>query len=543
MLENPIISGFNPDPSIIRVGEDYYIATSTFEWFPGIPIYKSKDLKNWELFTHVVTKKEQIDLRGIDSALGIWAPALSYDKVKERFYMCFSVINGATNNNFDVNNYLMYTNDITAEWSMPIYLNSSGFDPALFHDDDGKKWIVNLEWDFRKGYEHPGAIVIEEYDPINEILMGGATRIFKGGTDRGCQEGPQIYKRNNYYYLVTAEGGTGYGHGVVVSRAENIKGPYKTFDRKPIITSQPEDFNERGVEESMKIHRFNPESYLQRAGHGNIVETQNGEVYVTHLCSRPILPEIRSILGRETAIQKCRWTKDNWLELDSDDNLAKRFVQQPNLEEVEVNKIPDFDDFDKPNLTIDYYTLREPQNSSWLSLEKESMLRIKGRDTLFSRYDQSFIAKKLKYFNNEIETLVFFNPENFLEMAGLTCFYNNSAFYYLRLYYSESLKSQCLGIMINDNGYKDELLEHRVPIMDGGKGVYMKAIIKNGDLQFYYALKKDQWQKIGPILDASILSDEYAHGFTGAFAGITVQDLYKKSKWAEFEYFSLKKQE
>lgn len=538
MITNPILPGFNPDPSILRVGEDYYIATSTFEWFPGIAIYHSRDLKHWQLINHALTRKEQVNLRGLDPALGVWAPALSYNEQNETFYMCYSVIHGALDNNFDLDNYVVKTQDIRGQWSDPIYMNSSGFDPSVFHDDDGRSYAINLEWDFRKGYEHPGCIVLEEYDVTTDTMMGNPVEISRGGTDRGCLEGPFIYKRNDYYYLITAEGGTGYGHGVVVQRSKSIAGPYEIDAKKPVITSQPEDFNERGIEESMKMHRYNPDSYLQRSGHGFIVETPDGEVYMSHLCSRPIMPQQRSILGRETSIQRCYWTEDDWIKLDSDDNLALQYVQEANLEEVKFEKAPDRDVFEASSLSMDYYSLREAQNPSWLETGK-GYLRLKGRESLLSKYNQSFVGKKLTSFVVRAETKLVYQPKTFLEMAGLSCYYNHGNFYYLRYYYSDSLGGPTLGIYLADNGKKDELKDSRVLLGGSISAVWLRAEMDHDKLQFFYSLDGKDWMKIGPLLDATILSDEYAHGFTGAFVGLCAQDIYKKKEWARFDYFEV----
>lgn len=539
MIQNPILPGFNPDPSILRVGDDYYIATSTFEWFPGIAIYHSKDLKHWQLINHALSRSSQVDLKGLAPALGVWAPALSYNKSLRKFYMCFSVIHGVVDNFFDLDNYVVTTDDINGEWSEAIYLNSSGFDPSLFHDDDGRSWLINLEWDFRKGYEHPGCIVLEGYDLKTNRLLGNPIEITRGGTDRGCLEGPFLYKRHDWYYLITAEGGTGYGHGVVVQRSRSIEGPYEIDEKKPVITSQGVDFNERGIGESMKMHWYNPDTYLQRAGHGLMVETTGGEVYMSHLCSRPLMPEQRSVLGRETAIQRCYWTEDDWIKLDSDDNLALEQVQEPALPEVTFVANPERDDFEQEILSKDYYTLREPVSKEWLRIS-QGKLELRGRESLLSRYNQSFIGKKLTTFKSTAQTCLIYQPENFMEMAGLTCYYNHTNFYYLRYYYSQSLGGPALGIMMADNGKKDELLDARVSITQGD-AIYLKAEIDHQKLQFYYGTYEGQWLKIGPVLDMTILSDEYANGFTGAFVGLTAQDQRMKSKWATFEYFELKK--
>ena len=154
MIKNPILPGFNPDPCICRKGDDYYMAVSTFEWFPGIPIYHSRDLKNWELYTHVLTDDEEVDLKKLPSAKGIWAPCLTYCEAEDMFYVVYGVMNSMNARYFDVDNFLICSRDIKGPWSKPVYLHSSGFDASLFHDTNGKKYIVSLEWETREGYEN-----------------------------------------------------------------------------------------------------------------------------------------------------------------------------------------------------------------------------------------------------------------------------------------------------------------------------------------------------------------------------------------------------
>lgn len=163
MILNPILPGFNPDPCICRKGDDYYLAVSTFEWFPGIPVYHSKDLKHWELYTHILTDDEAVDLKKLPSAKGIWAPCLTYCEEEDMFYVVYGVMNSMNARYFDVDNFLVKSKDIKGPWSKPVYLHSSGFDASILHDDDGKKYIVSLEWETREGYEKPGFICIVEY--------------------------------------------------------------------------------------------------------------------------------------------------------------------------------------------------------------------------------------------------------------------------------------------------------------------------------------------------------------------------------------------
>jgi xylan 1,4-beta-xylosidase len=271
-IYNPILPGFNPDPSIVRVGDDYYIATSTFEWFPGVQIHHSKDLVHWRLLTHPLTRVSQLDLTGNVPSCGVWAPCLSYSD--GLFYLVYtntripSELITASSNFKDCHNYLVTAKDITGPWSEPVYLNSSGFDPSLFHDDDGRKWLVNMLWDHRKEKNPFAGILLQEYNPKQKKLVGPVKNIFKG-TALGLTEGPHLYKYNGYYYLLTAEGGTGYEHAVTMTRSKKIDGHYEVDPINPILTS-----------------RYNPELELQKAGHASIVQTQNKQWYMIHLCGR-----------------------------------------------------------------------------------------------------------------------------------------------------------------------------------------------------------------------------------------------------------------
>ena len=540
MIHNPIIPGFHPDPSILRVDNIYYIAQSTFEWMPGISIYRSYDLKNWELISHALQTRQQAPLCGVDSACGVWAPALSYDTKNSTFYLTYSVVKGFQNNNFDIDNYTVSTTNIEGEWSEAIYLHSSGFDPSMFHDQDGRSYVVSLQWEFRIGYQHPGVIIIQEYDKVSREMIGEVSVISRGATERGCAEGPHLYHRGKYYYLLIAEGGTGYGHCVTVSRATSVCGPYEGYHKNPIITSQAESFAERGVGDSAKPWRYKEQHYLQKAGHGSIVETPDGEPYIAHLCSRPFVPELRSVLGRETAIQKCRWTEDGWITLEQDTNIAQEWVAEPrNYKEVPVKQLMELKQFDDEYLQSYFYTLREKISESWCQITEAHTVVLRGRDSLFSKYDQSLIARKASSFSYDVETRCKMSIRNHLQMAGLTNYYNHNNFYYLRMYYSETLESLALGIMVGEQGKRQELVEARTALLADTEWVYFKAEVRERTLQYYYAVVEEEWMAIGPVLDMTILSDEYAGGFTGSMIGLTAQDLAGKKLEAEFAYLTV----
>src|SRR6478672_456457 len=391
MIENPVLSGFNPDPSIVRVGNDYYIATSTMVWQPGIRLFHSTDLTNWNLTGHALRRGEH-ELRGLDFNTGVWAPSLTYDQANGLFYVAYSLVRSTTADYFDVDNFVVTATDITGPWSTPAYLSSVGFDPSFFHDDDGRHWVVTLEWDPRDGYQHPGAIVLEEFDAAARTLVGPARRIYRGGSDRGCLEGPNLYKKDDFYYLLAAEGGTGFGHGVTLARSRQIAGPYQPGPVNPFITSNPVPYFGRNDHDYLRPHLYNPQADLQKAGHGSLVQTHTGDWYVAHLSARPIGPHQRAVLGRETALQQVAWTDDGWLALTGGGTVAQLRTPSPGEPNDGDREHPSYesfrDDFDGPSIDPRFSTLRRPMADHWVTLTKRAgALSLRGGDALTSRFD------------------------------------------------------------------------------------------------------------------------------------------------------------
>jgi xylan 1,4-beta-xylosidase len=522
-ITNPVLKGFNPDPSILRVGDDYYIATSTFEWFPGVQIHHSRDLVHWRLVTRPLNRVSQLNMAGDVNSGGIWAPCLSYDDRQKLFYLIYTDVKTKGPSLFrDTHNYLVTASAILGEWSDPVYLNSSGFDPSLFHDDDGRKWLVNMVCEYRKGRNRFGGILLQEYSPEEKRLVGPITNIFNG-TGLGKTEGPHLYKWHGYYYLLTAEGGTGFGHAVTIARSSRIEGPYEVDPANPVLTSATD-----------------PTLMIQRAGHGDIVETQNGELYMAHLCGRPVPNRGRCVLGRETSIQKLVWSEDQWPRLASGGNKPQVEVEGPNLPLHPWESEPARDDFDSPRLNIHFQTLRVPLDEDALSLtERQGYLRLKGGESLASRFKQSLAARRQQAFCYTATTCVEFEPETFQQMAGLICIYDVETFYYLRISRDETL-GKSLGIITAQNNLFDQPLDREVGI-DGWQRCYLRVTVDYDRLQFYYSADGVFWNPIGPVFDATTLSDECcAEGqskFTGAFVGLCCQDLSGRRKPADFDFF------
>ncbi|MFA6507716.1 MAG: glycoside hydrolase family 43 protein [Treponemataceae bacterium] len=516
---NPILRGFNPDPSILRVGDDYYIAVSTFEWFPGVVIHHSRDLVNWRILARPLDRSELLDMRGNPPSGGVWAPCLSY--ADGLFYLIYSDAK-AHGRMKDVHNYVTTAPSATGPWSAPTYLNSSGFDPSLFHDEDGKSWLLNMLYDHRPGRNRFAGIVLQEFDRTSKSLKGNIRNIFPG-TALGFTEGPHLYRHNGLYYLMCAEGGTALNHAVTVARASSIGGPYEVDPHNPMLTSAD-----------------SPTAELQKAGHASLVETSAGEAYIAHLCGRPIARKGRCTLGRETALQKVEWSADGWLRLCGGGSAPRLIVEAPGLPPCPWPAIDPKDDFDSPALGPQYQTPRYPIDPADMSLSaRPGYLRLVGRESPVSRHRQSLVARRVQEFRVSVSTCVEFDPEDFQQMAGLILLYDTENFFYLRVSRDEKL-GKCVGVLSWDRS-KPEQPGADVRI-DGMGRCFLKAEIDHDLLRCYYGPDGEEWKALGPVLDVSRLSDEYCArefegAFTGMFAGIACQDLSGRRKFADFDFF------
>lgn len=524
MIRNPILPGFNPDPSICRAGDEYFIATSTFEWYPGVQIHRSKDLVNWNLACRPLNRASQLDMRGNPDSGGIWAPCLSY--ADGRFWLVYTDVKRLTGNFKDAHNYIVTAPSIEGPWSDPIYVNSNGFDPSLFHDDDGKKWFQVLQWNHVSNSiggqpRHPAfdGILLQEWSE-DKGLVGPLKKIFTG-SPHGLTEGPHLYKKNGWYYLTVAEGGTGYGHAVTMARSKSIDGPYELHPDTHLITSKD-----------------TPDAPLQRAGHGQIVETPSGETYHTHLCSRP-LPGRFSPLGRETAIQKCEWRDDGWLYMSSGSPVPEVDVPSPTgaapLPPRRIERI-----FDQAALPEEFQWLRTPYPERLFQLTG-SALRLTGRESVGSHFEQSLVARRQEHLDYRAETrLTAFEPDTYQQAAGLTTYYNAHKFHFLAVTWSADL-GRCLMILSCPGDWPNGKLEFPaspIPLEDGA--VELAVEVCGAKQQFVYR-QAGSWKPYGPELDASVISDEGGRGehgsFTGAFVGMLAFDVTGHGKTADFEHF------
>ncbi|MDO3381316.1 glycoside hydrolase family 43 protein [Gilvimarinus algae] len=522
-INNPILPGFNPDPSIVRVGDDFYIATSTFEWYPGVQIHHSRDLIHWRLASRPLNRPTLLDMTGEPDSCGVWAPCLTYADGK--FWLIYTDVKRFDGNFKDTHNYLTTCETIDGSWTDPVYLNSSGFDPSLFHDDDGRKWLLNMIWDHRPERTFFGGIALQEYDPEAKALLGKPVNIFKG-SELGFTEGPHLYKRNGYYYLLTAEGGTGYTHAMTMARSRSITGPFELDPAGHFVSAKD-----------------NPELSLQRCGHGDWVETPSGEFYAVHLCSRPLAHDNRfSPLGRETALQKVFWNQDDWLRLDNDQQLPQAQVSPPKLKlHPWPNQRTHFY-FTESALPEVFQWLRTPYPEKLFSLsDRPGHLRLYGRESLGSLYHSSLVAMRQTTLSYCAQTCVEFAPESFQQMAGLVCYYNSQKFHYLYLSGDDSGQRHlsimsCLAELSLTAHFPLD------PILLPTTGtVHLRAQVTRDTLIFSYSLDAQQWRELPVALDYRLLSCEAGKGegasFTGTFVGMACQDLTGSKLSADFSHF------
>ncbi|WP_079527752.1 glycoside hydrolase family 43 protein [Halobacillus hunanensis] len=530
-IQNPILTGFNPDPSICRAGEDYYIAVSTFEWFPGVGIYHSKDLKNWRLAARPLNRVNQLDMKGNPDSGGVWAPALSYHD--GQFWLIYTDVKVVDGQWKDSHNYLVTCNEIEGEWSDPIYLNSSGFDPSLFHDSDGRKYLVNMVWDHRVAHHNFYGISLQEYSHTEQKLIGKAKIIFKG-TDVKLTEAPHLYKMNGYYYLLTAEGGTKFDHQATLARSRQLEGPYEIHPDNPLITTWPY-----------------PRNPLQKAGHASIVHTHTDEWFLVHLTGRPLPKETDALLdprgycplGRETAIQRLEWRKD-WPYVVGG-NQPSSAIEGPMIEETKWE--PDYkekEDFDSRKLNDHFQSLRIPLNHTIASLtERPGHLRIYGKESLTSLFTQAFIARRWQHFQFSAETKLAFEPNTFQQAAGLVNYYNTKNWTAFQITWDEELNSRILDLTVCDNFTFSQPLANKIKIPNDTEYVYLKVDAQTSTYKYSYSFDGESWHETPVTFESYKLSDDYIEGggfFTGAFVGMQCQDTSGQNQYADFDYFSYK---
>ncbi|MER5791613.1 family 43 glycosylhydrolase [Streptomyces sp. NPDC001980] len=536
-LHNPVLRGFAPDPSLVRAGDWYYLANSSFEWFPTIPIHRSRDLAHWEYAGHVEGAVPGDSLAGVPDSGGIWAPSLSWDG--ERFWVTYSVVRSVGTPYFDLDTYVSTAPDVSGPWSSPARVPSHGFDPALYHED-GRIWLLNLQNDHRPGGRRFAGIVATELD--RETLAPVGTTQLLLQHDR-LIEGPKLLKRDGWYVLVLAEGGTGFEHGVRVARSRTLTGPYE-LDERPLLTA-----------------RDDPAWPLQKAGHAELVETAEGEWFLSHLTARPLKTQegLRCPLGRETAIQAVTWDAEGWPRLGHGDTRPAPTIEIPELKRRERGAgLHSICGYRRVGATSPhrpaadnappYYTLRSPAGPTWIDpTTRPGWLRLRGHHGPDSLWSHHLLARRITEHRTEAQVTLRATPSAFTQSAGLLLWYNTSAYYALDLTWAEPEGEAQRGQQWRNTGRtvlalttRDENETRRAAVqeVDADNPLTLGVTVDRTEAQFWHLLEGTR-SPVGPPLDFTRLSDD--HGtrlrFTGAMAAIHSVDLVDASFTADFTDF------
>ena len=391
--DNPIISGFYPDPSICRVDQDYYMVNSSFEYFPGVPIFHSRDLVNWRQIGYCITRTSQLLLENIPSSHGIWAPTIRYHE--GIFYI-------VTTDTFRRGHFYVYTDNPAGEWSDPIWVEASGFDPDLFFDEDGKTYF--MEHDL-----NGNGITQWEIDIKSGKLLSEGQCIWLGFEDRFC-EAPHLYKIKDKYYLIVAEGGTYRGHMVVAARSDKATGPFEGCPHNPILT-----------------HRHHVLNEIQSAGHGDLIEAHDGSWWIVFLATR----QIRRChhLGRETFLAPVSWSDDGWPIVNNNQAIEIEMVADclPQHKWQEEIKRDDFNDLTLKNC---WNFRRVPLNDHWSLEKREGWLQLLGNENTLNDIEPNvFMGRRQQHFGCKVSTFMEFEPVLEGEEAGLTVIMNEEHHY------------------------------------------------------------------------------------------------------------------
>ncbi|BES83522.1 glycoside hydrolase family 43 protein [Pectobacterium araliae] len=529
---NPILPGFHPDPCICRKDDNYYIATSTFEWFPGIRLFHSKDLVNWQCVGHAATRKSQLDMKGIPNSGGVWAPDMTWHDNK--FWIVYTNTLSVFSPVKIYDTYLITADNIEGPWSEPVKLAVGGFDPSLYHDENGKKYVSYRIGGQRNNADPFNTIVIQEL-LIDEMRMSEKIIPIFYGTELKYTEAPHIYHIGNYY-LITAEGGTRYEHAVTVARSGNIFGPYELHPDETILSSWSD-----------------PRATIQKAGHGSLVKVGEDEWYMAFLSSRAMrLPDSALLtggvrgycpLGRETSIVKIFW-QNEWPYVEGG-KVPSVEVIAPKLTQTKWERDElQFDDFTCQSLSHHYQTLRIPFSDEIGSLTaQQSFIRLYGKDYLVSMHTQSLVARRWQHDNFQCETKLAFEPTNFQQNAGLTCFYNTENFSEISVSYDSTHGKIIRLVQFDHNTPVYHIWDDPIRIPADTLYIYFRATISG--LQYHYSYSFDgiAWQSVDVKLDSWKLSDDYVGGrgfFTGAMIGIFCSDLSRIGCHADFDYLSYK---
>ena len=498
---NPILAGFYPDPSIVRVDEDYYLVNSSFSYSPGVPIFHSKDLVNWKSLGSILNSPKQLPLEKQSSSRGIYAPTIRYHK--GTFYLITTQV--------DVSgNFIVTATDPTGPWSDPILLPEiGGIDPDLFFDDDDKVYIAHNEAPIGEPlYSGHRAIWLWEFDlKTQKVVKNSGRVIVNGGSDISKKpvwiEGPHIYKINGWYYLMCAEGGTSSDHSEVIFRSKSLREPFVPYENNPILTQR--DLNK---------DRKNP---IANTGHADLVQTKEGEWWAVFLGVRPY-DKSNFNTGRETFLLPVTW-KDGWpIILEKGKSIpyqhsAPKTQQKTLATDVTTGNFLWKDSFDRPMPGHEWLKLRM-SDKEFVQIKKGSLF-LKARSVRLDSLEQpAFLGRRQQHTQFDATTEMSIPAEN--TSAGLAAFQNEQHHYYFGV---KTHDHQSMLFIEKANGTAPQTI-YQLPLEKKLKKITLKMSVDAGKISFFYHNKQGQTQTALQDADATILSTEVAGGFIGTTIGV-----------------------
>lgn len=504
---NPILAGFYPDPSVTRAGDDFYLVTSTFAYFPGLPVFHSRDLVHWTQIANAIDRPGQLDFKGLGLSRGVFAPDITeHDGV---FYILNTCVDCG-------GNYLITARNPAGPWSDPLWLTSvDGIDTSFFFDTDGRVWLLNNgPPEGAPLYEGHRAIWIQQFDLGAKQPVGPRKVLVNGGVDLSRKpiwiEGPHIFRRGDWYYLSCAEGGTAEGHSQVILRSRSVLGPYEPYAGNPILT-------QRGLPPDRPLP-------VTSAGHAELVRTASGEWWATFLATLPYGDDLYNT-GRQTFLLPVRWV-DDWPVILPSGQPIPYVHRRPDLPSSGAPKQPtsgDFavrDEFDGPRLGLDWLTVRTPRGPWYDLASAKGALTLDARPEAIGGLGQpSYVGRRQQHGDATASTRVRFSPEHDGDRAGIVALQNENYFYFLGV-------AQDAGRTVvkveRRAGPKDPL--HGVVLASGpvarGAPVELRITARDGRYDFAYASRPGQWVTLRAGDDGSILSTKIAGGFVGATLGM-----------------------
>jgi xylan 1,4-beta-xylosidase len=479
LYRNPVLPGFHPDPSVCRVGDDYYLVTSTFEYFPGVPIFHSRDLRHWRQIGHCLTRDSQLPLTTVKSSEGIYAPTLRYHDGK--FYM-------VTTNVASGGNFYVTAADPAGPWSEPVWLESQGIDPSLLFDDDGRVYFT------RQGGGERGGIYQQELDPSREALLG-EPRLIWSGTGGTWPEGPHLYKIAGLYYLMIAEGGTGYDHMVTIARSASPWGPFEACPRNPILT-----------------HREREGHPIQATGHADLVQARDGAWWLVFLGIRPTDGHHHH-LGRETFLAPVVWDEAGWPVVNGNGTveLSAHAAALPKAEPWPEPAARD--DFDASTLGFSFNFVRNPAPGSFSLSARPGFLRLLGTAASLDEVSlPAFVGRRQEHLRCRASTLLEFQPSHASQVAGLVVRANENNHYDLLVSADGASRRVELRVRVGGNS-------RTIAALPLAPGPVILAIEAHASQYEFLFTSGGETRALGTA-PTTPLSSEAAGGFTGVYFGV-----------------------